>query len=122
MSVIGAPLSLGGVSFDLLWTNPSPSSSFAAQTVSVDLSDYSYFIVDCLFYTGDQDLFIPWSFFPVDEKKHYLQISNDTVNRTGGRTASYNDANKKISFAAAHYNGATNNGYIIPFRIYGIKI
>lgn len=30
----------GGAKIDLLWTNPSPTTSFAAQTVSLDLSDY----------------------------------------------------------------------------------
>lgn len=37
--------SMGGMKMDLLWTNPSPSSAFSAQTVSLDLSKYDLFII-----------------------------------------------------------------------------
>ena len=36
----GGNLNISGLEMDLLWTNASPTSSFAAQTVALDLSSY----------------------------------------------------------------------------------
>lgn len=43
----------GGCKTDLLWTNPSPTSNFSAQTVSLDLSEYETVIV--LFKGGSEN-------------------------------------------------------------------
>ena len=37
----------GASTLDLLWTNPSPNVSFSAQTVSIDLTDYSAVVIVC---------------------------------------------------------------------------
>ena len=39
----------------LVWTNPNPSSSFAAQTVNIDLSAFSAVMVQIKYDTGDAD-------------------------------------------------------------------
>lgn len=39
----------------LLWSNPSPSSGFAAQTISLDLSDYDEVEIECLASAGGTD-------------------------------------------------------------------
>ena len=36
----------------LLWTNPSPTSAFAAQTINLDLSLYSYILIVSRWSTG----------------------------------------------------------------------
>ena len=38
----------GGVSISLLWTNSAPTSTFAAQTVTVDLSGYTAVLIKTL--------------------------------------------------------------------------
>ena len=35
-----------GMQMDLLWTNPSPANSFSAQTVALDLNDYSLVLIE----------------------------------------------------------------------------
>ena len=40
----------------LLWTNPSPTSEFAAQTVSLDLTEYNGVIVEFNKSTNNQKL------------------------------------------------------------------
>lgn len=35
----------GGMKMDLLWANPSPTSAFGAQTVSIDTNDYEMVLV-----------------------------------------------------------------------------
>lgn len=38
--------------WDLLWSNPTPSEDYASGTVSLDLSGYSYVVVDFAFQLG----------------------------------------------------------------------
>lgn len=33
----------------LLWTNPSPTSDFASQTISLDLKDYTFVAIELIF-------------------------------------------------------------------------
>lgn len=37
---------VGAVGLDLLWTNASPTSSFAAQTITIDLSSYDLVLIE----------------------------------------------------------------------------
>lgn len=70
----------GGMKMDLLWTNPSPTSAFAAQTVSLDLSEYDLVLV-------------------------YICASNQT---TGGTLLLKVDDN--IGFSQVRYNNGTGAG------------
>lgn len=110
-----------GITFDTLWTNPSPTSSFAAQDVDVDLSNYTWFAVKYKYQTSyPHDC--PLAVFSVDEENKILMVSNISTNRTGGRVLYYTISTKKIHFNAAGYNGsATSNITCVPIEIYGIK-
>ena len=101
---------------DLLWTNPSPSANFAAQTISLDLSDYVAAIVvpklapssgsmrkPVICYKGMQT-----SCFEPNGGTNYL-TRGVTVSNTG------------VEFGVGSYNGSTNNTYWIPVYIYGLK-
>ena len=39
------PENIGAMAMDLLWSNASPSSAFAAQTLEIDMSNYSHFFI-----------------------------------------------------------------------------
>lgn len=109
----------GGYRRDLLWTNPSPTANFGAQSISVDLSDYSWFAVELQFSTTDG---IPaLQEFRVDEVQKVLAIVARTLNRVGGRRVTWSASAKTLTFEGAYYNGGANNAYAIPLRIYGIK-
>ena len=104
-----------------LWTNSSPTSSFAAQSVSVDLSPYDWFAIEYR-YSATSLSFMPLAMFEVDENPHLLSVANDTSNRTGGRGFTYSIANQAIAFGGASYNGSATNNSTVPIAIYGIKL
>ena len=104
-----------------LWTNPSPTSSFAAQDVSVDLSPYDWFVVETRWSTTS-DLVLPLEMFEVDENRHMVWMGNNSSNRTGGRVFTYSVANQEISFEGGYYNGSASNAYVIPLAVYGVKL
>lgn len=104
-----------------LWTNPSSTSTFPAQNVSVDLSPYDWFAIEYR-YSSTSLSFMPLAMFEVDENPHLLSVANDTSNRTGGRGLTYSIANQAITFGGGNYNGSASNTSTVPVAIYGIKL
>lgn len=103
-----------------LWVNPSPAASFAAQTVSVDLSIYDFYTVRCMQSTGNQRT-TGFFFCPVDEVvNNYQAVNNSGV--ISSRQFSYSISDKEISFGNARNNGSQDNGFCIPYDIWGIKL
>ena len=107
--------------FTLLWSNPSPTSSFAAQTININLNAYSWFAIETRWSTSS-DLVIPLCFYKVDESRHIISLSNDASNRTGGRQFTYSISNQSITFEGGYYNGSSSNVNVIPIAIYGVKL
>lgn len=105
----------------LLWTNPNPTSSFAAQTISINLNAYSWFAVHAKFSNASpSDL--PLAIFPVDDNDKRIQSAAGGNNRVGSRTFHYDTENKTMTFDAANYNSAANNNSVIPLAIYGVSL
>ena len=109
---------------DLLWTNPSPTASFAAQTVSLNLSSYRYVVVTTNLSTSNS------------------QANGYGIGKVGASydtcmgTKSWDSANSRmnanirrfrasatgVQFYGGGYSTAeSSNGKVIPYRIYGIK-
>ena len=108
---------------DLLWTNSSPTSNFAAQDVSVDLDDYDLVALVIKYSKVSYASRPPLVFYRiVDGRYCYMPLIADTSNYTGARSFSYSVANKVISFTKGEYNGATANDHVIPMKIYGVKL
>lgn len=105
----------------LLWTNPSPTNNFNAQSINVDLSNYDALLIIYYYGTQSSNRVELSSLLPVNNITKYICISSGT-NVTGGRKLSYDSSTKKITFESASYNNATNNSYIIPVYIYGLKL
>ena len=112
----------------LLWENSSPVSAFAAQTISIDLSDYNWVKVESSPYTGytDQqtvnefqcpgvgDTFVPTKRTNISSSSGWWHASRPiTIKNTG------------ITFGAGGFRYNTtqteNNSYGIPLRIWGLK-
>ena len=111
----------GGVTMTKLWTNLSPTASFSAQNVSVDLSSYDYYAVQLRFSTS-YDYRTEIRIFPVNEETNNLDTPQIAQNRTAGRHCTYNATNKELAFDGATYNGSSNNAYAIPLYIWGIAL
>ena len=117
---------LGGVSMKSLWTNASPTSNFAAQTIPLILNGYEYVLVRYLYSTNYQnynqiaivkvgrDAYL--TFTGVASTNIYLSqrtISVDNVSVTFGAPV--------YKTYASTSNPTANNEYCIPVEIIGIK-
>ena len=125
---------LGGVSMKSLWTNASPTSNFAAQTLDSsdsipNLSDYEYVLVRYLYstdYQSDDQIAV----FKVG-RAGYLTFTGAASTSSGNillsqRTISV--GSDSVAFGAPVYknysstaNATANNKYCIPIEIIGIK-
>lgn len=124
-----APTSGGGSSFqfDLVWDNPAFLSSFAPQTLSVDLTGYDFWAVECAYNDStDRRTGLEWwpvttgSKTGVEYQVMGMRLNN---NYNASRSFRHDTVNgSEIVVSAGNYNGATANNYIIPMLIYGIKI
>ena len=105
----------------LLWDNPSPENSFAAQTISIDLSAYDWFAVRAKFSIATpQDM--PLYIFSVDENTKRVFVVAADANRVGARSITYDMENMTLDISGATYNGSANNNSCIPLEIYGVNL
>lgn len=111
-----------GAKIDLLWTNASPTSNFAAQTISKSLGEYTLFVVET--YNPNYS-----SHVAVKGHKTIMHANNVPVdNMPSGYTRMVTFSDSKITFDPS-YNGNygsgvsnnTDNSMMIPQKIYGIK-
>lgn len=107
----------GDLKIDLLWTNATPANNFAVQTINLDLSGYDLLLIECYDYKLLRRL--------------YLNVVKKGVQSTivaffdyvYHRTVEAND--ERIAFGdggiIASSGFETGDGYLIPYRIYGVK-
>lgn len=110
-----------GLRMDLLWENDSPSSSFSAQTVTVDLSGYAQFMVVPIFSSSTRNLCPPVISAVEDGVVSGMVCGSGSGDHVGSRTCYYDSSVPGIVFAGGNYSGASNNAYCIPMFIYGIR-
>jgi hypothetical protein len=108
-----------GGALSLLWENASPAASFAAQTVSVDLSGFDACLIAFHNFATSSDWYGVVAQECVIGEKNILQFVSPTNNRIGCRAATVSTTG--VQFSACTYNDAANNAYCIPYKIYGIK-
>lgn len=106
----------------LLWTNPNPSADFGSQTVSVDLTAYSFVVIELSQASTSAGTQIYTNIAKVDGLTH-MMIGNAsgkvtrrivTVSTTGVSFARGESWETYASLTTTH------NDYMIPISIYGI--
>lgn len=120
--------SAGGSMLTKLWENPSPSSSFSAKTISLDLSGYTAIAVQFHYSNATETASVRMALVDGSAYEAFQLngIQNSGITYVGRRT--FTVTTTRVAFAAA-YHKATNstasvsadNGYMIPVAIYGIK-
>ena len=117
---------LGGVSMKSLWTNASPTSNFATQTISLNLNGYEYVLVRYLYSTDYQS----------QNQIAIVKVGGDAYLTFTGvastdiylsqRTISV--GSNSVAFGAPVYKTyastskpTANNKYCIPVEIIGIR-
>lgn len=117
------------LSMKLLWTNPDPTSAFAAQTVSLDLSGYDavrvvFKLVNGSGTAGTKPTSMISQFVNVGDGGLNLYITQAGSDWAG--TAYLNERSFEVNTTGVYFydnrerNGNSNNNNI-PYQIYGIK-
>ena len=113
----------------LLWTNASPTSAFAAQTISLDLSGYNAVEIVCRYSTTDDthiryicdvgnSASMYW-FYRTATNGYYMGVRSRTNVSASTTGATFNTCmGKPVNSSTS----TANDGYIIPIEIYGIKV
>lgn len=110
-----------------LWQNASPTSSFAAQTITLSDSVNNYDMVLVHYYhnaTVESDRYDRLTVFLPTFSTASLDVVAHGYNRTGGRYIT-SISGTSMTFSAAGYNGSTTsstNGYGTPIAVYGVKL
>ena len=116
----------------LIWTNPSPTTDFAAQTISVaNIDNYDYFEVLFKRWSTEGASFYEATPFRVipDYSANCIQPTNVTISGTItfiARTVTITSSGISIGAGKSKGHTATGdpttvNGAMIPFKIYGVK-
>lgn len=117
---------IGGITLEKLWENEAPTAEFAAQTVSLDLSQYELFLVTAMDKNSTDILYRELSFLAFKNVLSTMlsvfvggygpgtnirpfQISENSINFSNAKK-SYNTSKDTVS-----------NDQLIPYRIYGVK-
>ena len=111
-----------GITMDLLWTNASPTSQFAAQTVSIsNLQDYALIMIRSKFSSGAYESIV--GFYKTATGSTCTIAGTNNVIGARDITINNNSISFKVGTERATYNGgqSTNNNICIPVEIYGIK-
>lgn len=108
----------GGVKIDLLWTNPSPTQNFNAQTLSLDSTGYDMLMITAKNVPGGGVYYNNLIYKGMTEQQFIASFSSDGVDRRG--ITSVTDSS--IVFNTGYVNATSGAGYAIPYKIYGIKL
>ena len=102
----------------LVWENANPSASFAAQTISLDLSHFDWVLIESRHFEEGNDTGYSTMLCRKGQTTSLLVVSHSD-NRDGTRAAIVTDTG--VQFSVCTYNNGTNNNYGVPLRIYAIS-
>lgn len=110
---------LGGISIERIWNNASPSSSFAAQSIYQDNSEYNFAIVQF----AETAVLVRAGYYEVAT---YISNASNAPSSHSSRTVKFYSG--RIEFGNCHAKNITSgsaggekNTNLIPLAVYGIK-
>lgn len=123
-----APSNAGCIQMKLLWTNPSPTSDFAAQTITLPSNDCDFYYIRIIRDKNATTDIISPIFLKVGEKG-FVRFEVGSGGIQSGSVIVYSrevtiTSATQVTFAAGvifGYASATRNDLSIPYQIYGIK-
>ena len=105
---------------ELLWTNPDITSEFASQTITFDFEDYEFLEIYYVFHRTTS-VFLSQKCLA----NHSTVICMNDVNSIYRRNITVSNGGLLIStcdgYTIKTNTGFSNNEYIIPYKIYGLK-
>ena len=111
-------LTNSALNMDLLWTNASPTSEFASQTIELDLSEYKLFLFIIYIDTGNSLIYmdILLKGFNIRSTISHYSTKDPII-----YARSINITDNNITIGDASVNAGINNIGYIPYQIYGVK-
>lgn len=107
---------------NLLWENAEPMSTFAAQTLSINLNAYQFLWIGFKWYTGDSSTPTIFQIFKVNEIGRAFRVEVGAY--INMRTLTITTASVEFS-ACSQSTGtgstSTVNDALVPTQIYGLK-
>lgn len=117
---------VSGGSMTTLWQNASPTSQFAAQTITLSdaAANYDYVLVLMKFTTDANGTLVSEVLKYDATYPGFTLMLNTGGNRTATRDGSFTTANNGLSMAFLNctYNNGANQGMLVPYKIFGIKL
>lgn len=109
----------------LLWSNASPTSTFAAQTITLDLSAYNYVYIENCYASGTSNYLIRRTEL-FSKGCTGTMLNGNFFTWLSSRRATIDDSGITFSNGKYAYVGDTGQGeganYCIPLKIYGVNI
>ena len=130
---VSCPSSGGEMTSETLWTNPSPSSTFAAQTITLSKSltanNYKYIGIEyrcSQSYANTMEILVTPTQLQNSGSTYYPTIClGSKVASSSGRRFRWVEyvGSTQLSFTTGHQDGSstTNSGWAIPTKIKGYK-
>lgn len=117
----------GGFALEKLWENEAPTTEFAAQTVSLDLSQYELFLVTVMEPNTSDGNYRELSFLAFKTVESVLQSVFVGGYGPGTEARPFQILENGVNFSDARrsYNNQDYkvfNSVLIPHQIYGIKL
>lgn len=111
----------------VLWTNDSPTSQFASQTITLsdNVSNYDYLEVYFRCSTSDDTEYrdiIPKATLDKSSSSNTYAIGNAYSNSTRARGSYVNGTSMYFTAAYPLTSTSTNNSYVIPTKVVGIAV
>lgn len=114
------------IGMKLLWSNASPTSGFAAQTISLDLSGYDFVAIQHRWGTTVEDYH--FSIVGKSKKTHLKQLENASYANVILTSRGVTVTNTGVTFEAGYSktiysssSGGSQATSLIPVAIYGLK-
>ena len=111
----------------VLWTNPSPTSSFAGQEITLndDIGNYSYYEILYLFSSGSEsDIELTTGRIETSKRAFLSALASVNNSIAAHRRLVTSLNNNKITFSVGQTittSVITNNNILIPYKILGYK-
>jgi hypothetical protein len=103
----------------VLWTNPSPTSSFAEQTITLSSGNYDFYEIYCT-YNGSTASQYANGFKTIKGKGLIISEHGYGTDLSVRRKVDYTDATH-LYISGAYAGANTDNGYLVPIYVIGYK-
>lgn len=106
---------------ELLWTNPQPTKTFSAQTISLNLTEYDGVVVTSKWGNNDDAVVYPTNQALCIKGSSALLEGSRSLNSYNSYGRAFSCDNSGVIFRTGKVSGGDNNSACIPLLIYGFK-